>query len=344
MAKTCVIISFRLEGNDGVAIIAKTWERVLRTLGWQICTVAGESPEGHQLDVKLEGLAIEPTVPVDKQRLAEVLASADLVLCENILSVPINLEASQAIVELLRGRPAILHHHDLPWQLEKYRTNDELPVDDPAWRHVSINRLTQHQLEARGIRSTLIYNGFDTNASIANRNISRQNHGFDPDELVVAHPVRAIRRKNISAAVTLTEQLGGTYWLTGPTENGYESELSSILDNAACRVVRRSAESLAALYATSDLVAFPSIWEGFGNPPIEAAIHRRPAAVGTYPVSEELRQLGFEWLDPYDADSVAAALDQDLTPMLDHNQALAAEHFSLDRLTTAIEQLLATFD
>lgn len=344
MTKRCAIISFRLGGTDGVAIIAKTWENVLNTLGWETTTIAGASPDAYPLDVELEGLAIDATVPIDEPRLAKALADVDIVLCENILSVPINLAASRTIARLLRGRPAIIHHHDLPWQLEQFRDNDALPVDDPAWRHVTINRMTQRELGARGIESTLIYNGFDTKEPLADRNAARERYRFADDELVVVHPVRAIRRKNIAAATRLAENLDATYWLTGATENGYDDELATILAATSCRIVRQTADSLATMYAASDLVVFPSLWEGFGNPPIEAAIHRRLAAVGTYPVSAELRELGFDWLDPLNPASVSSALTGDTTARLDHNQDLAREHFSLDRLTDQVSSLLAAFN
>jgi glycosyltransferase involved in cell wall biosynthesis len=334
---TAAIVSFRLGLSDGVSVVAATWADALASFGFTIRTVAGEGP----VDKTVEGLAIGANSGPDPDAVDAALAGADLVVVENLCTIPMNLPASRAVAAALRGRPAILHHHDPPWQRPHHAHVLELPPDDPAWRHVTINQLTQRELEARGITATTIYNGFDPAPPAGDRDATRAALGVEPSERLVAHPVRAIPRKDVPAAVRLAEALHATYWLLGPAEDGYGPELEQVLAGARCRVLHTpSPGSMDDAYAAADVVAFPSTWEGFGNPPIEASLRRKPVAIGPYPVAAELVEFGFRWFDASAPDAIDAFLEAPDDALLDANQRVAREHFSIAAMRDQLRALL----
>lgn len=335
---SAVIVSFRLGRADGVSVISAQWQRVLEQIGFHVRTVAGDGPVDHVLPA----LGFEATGPPSPAELRAAFA-ADLVVVENLCTIPLNVAAALAVADELRGRPAILHHHDPAWQRERFAHITDLPPHDSAWRHVVINRLTADQMADRGIKTTTIYNGFDVHGPSGDRRRTRAALGVGPDERLLLHPVRAIERKNVPGALALAEAVGGTYWLPGPPEEDYGPTLDRLLAAARCRVVRApfvGESGLADAYAASDAVLYPSTWEGFGNPPVEAAIHRRPVAVGPYPVADEVRAFGFEWLPVDDPAPLAAALEAPDDRMLDHNDRVAREHFSLERVQRDLTALL----
>ena len=189
---------------------------------------------------------------------------------------------------------------------------------------MTINRLTEGEMAERGIEATTIYNGFDVDEPAGDRAGTRAALDVAEGERLLVHPVRAIERKGVPGALALAAALGATYWLVGPAEDGYEVALADLLARAAVRVIHRPCPgTMADAYAACDAVAFPSTWEGFGNPPIEAAIHRRPVAVGSYPVAAELRALGFRWFDPGRPAELDAFLRDPDPALHDHNAACA---------------------
>jgi mannosylglucosylglycerate synthase len=332
------MVSFRLGGEDGVAVEAAKWAGALGLLGWSVRTVAGAGPA----DIVVPGLAMHAAEPPTRSEVDDALAGADVVIVENLCSLPLNPPAAAVVAAACAGRPALLHHHDLPWQ-RPHLAHLPPPPDDAAWAHVTINELSRAELAARGIGATTIYNSFDPQPVRGDRSGVRAALGVPEGTALLLQPTRALARKNVAGAIALAEAVGGTYWLLGPAEDGYGPELERLVARARCRVVLGApgaGYSIADAYAGCDAVLLPSLWEGFGNPSVESATHRRPLAIGRYPVAAELEAFGFRWFDAADPAPLAQWLRQPDERLLAHNHQGAADHFNLADLPARLSDVL----
>jgi glycosyltransferase involved in cell wall biosynthesis len=280
--------------------------------------------------------------PPTRAEVDAAIADADLVIVENLCSLPLNPAAAAVVAAACAGRPTLLHHHDLPWQ-RPHLAHLPPPPDDAAWAHVTINELSRAELATRGMEATTIYNAFDPDPPPGARPAVRSALGVGDDTPVLLQPTRALARKNIGEAIALAEALDATYWLLGPAEDGYGPDLARLVARARCPVVLGTATgacSIADAYAACDAVALPSLWEGFGNPSVESATHRRPLAIGPYPVAAELRGFGFRWFDAADPAPLARWLGRPDARLIAHNQQVAAEHFNLADLPGRLSEVL----
>jgi glycosyltransferase involved in cell wall biosynthesis len=336
--KRAAIVSYRLGMADGVSVTAAQWATALRRVGMRVRMVAGDGDP----DVRVPGLALDAPQPPSQRSLGAALDDVDVVIADNVCSLPMNRAAGEAVAEYLRGRTAVLRHHDLPWERERYADTMSWPPHDPAWRHVTVNELARRSLAARrGIAATTVYHGFAEQPRPEQRQALRERLGIG-DEPLVLQPTRAIPRKNVDVGLALAESLGGTFWLTGPAEDGYADELAELLAQARVPVRRRlpPGVDMAAAYAACDAVVLPSSWEGFGLPLIESALHRKPIAVGDFPVARELAAFGFRWFPATDPAPLRAWITDPDPSLLDHNQAVATTHFGIGALARRLQQLL----
>jgi glycosyltransferase involved in cell wall biosynthesis len=349
---TAAIVSFRLGGPDGVAVEAAKWQRALGTLGFATLTVAGEGA----VDRTLPGLAIGADEPPDREELAAALDDADLVVVENLCSLPLNPGAARQVASVLEGRPALFRHHDLPWQREQF-AHFGAPPDDPCWRHVTINELSRRELSDRGLTATTVYNSFDVDPGLdlwaagglrrsPKAEAVRAALGLVPEDRLVLQPTRAIPRKNVAGGVTAAAELGGTYWLLGPAEDGFGPTLEALAAAATCPILLGPPEGEFDMrdgYEACDVVALPSTWEGFGNPAVESAARGRPLVVGPYPVARELAAFGFRWFALDETARLSSWLDAPDPALLRANLAVAAAHFSTadlpERLAAVLPEL-----
>lgn len=366
-----VFVSYRFGHPDGVSVESAKWQDAFRRLGARVTTVAG----GGSADLVCADLAAGPRIDAvtsSKDRptgseerslgqgcsasraragLADALGllrDADLVVVENMFALPVNQSAVAALTGALIDHPLVARHFDFPWQ-QQHRYPDLAHWAPPApapWRHVVVSEMSAEQLSARGVRAAVMHNRFDCNPPGGNRRTVRALLGLEERERLLLQPTRAIARKNAPVGCALAEKLGATFWLLGAEEEGYDA--ADALAGATCPVVRGPLGPVKPwggaehAYAACDAVAFPSAWEGFGNPPLEAAVHRRPVAVGPYPVATELARYGFRWFDASAPGPLASWLDEPDPELLEHNFSVVKEHFNLEGLPGELSELLGT--
>jgi mannosylglucosylglycerate synthase len=352
MPPVAVQLSYRLGGADGVAVEARKWEWALRELGFAVRRVAGELDDERRADdITFSFLAIDPPeeTALSPDELASSIAGVDLVIVENLCSLPINPDASNLAATVLEGHDGrvVFHHHDLPWQRAGLPTPSNVPPHRPNSLHVTINDHSRAQLANRGFDAVTVRNAFDLDPETGDRERTRMEFGFAPTDVVLLQPTRAIPRKNIPGAIDFAAALAARepdwnlhLWITGPAEDGYDGVFARLVAESSVPVTVGRATSAPDAYAAADVILFPSTWEGFGNPVIESIAHRRPIAVGHYPVLDELRAFGVRLLSIDDVDEVATWLRSPEPSVLEANVDLVRPYCSLADLPRRIEGAL----
>jgi mannosylglucosylglycerate synthase len=355
MAPQAATISFRLGGRDGVAVEARKWESALHELGFETRRIAGEFEDGGRPDdVTVPGISITraQNADLDLDALRAAVANTELLVVDNICSLPLNVEASHAVARVAAEHPGrvVYRHHDLPWQRRNLlHLETEFPPREPADAlHVTVNLRSRRELQARGYRRAVtVHNYFDFDAVPGDRAATRAEFGFGDDELVVFHPARAIARKNVPGGLRFTTRLAALgvdrpphYWLSGPAEDGYDKTLERVMERATVPFTMGRAAIAADAYAASDVIVFPSTWEGFGNPTIESIIARRACAAFPYPVLAEILASGVRLFSTERPEAVAKFLREPESARqqaFDVNIRRARLSFDIAELPGAIE-------
>lgn len=330
------VVSFRLGGTDGVSVEAAKWMGALRQLGHDVSSLAGEGTA----DQLMPGLAIGAPTPPPYDELITAFSHRDLVIVENLASLPLNIGAREVLYAALDERAALFHHHDLPWQ-RQHLAHIEGPRDQPAWQHVTINDLSRLQLAERGITAITIMNSFDCDPPRGERHRTRSALNINA-ELLILLPARAIPRKNVEGALQLAAELQAVLWILGPAEDGYGPEFEELLNTSQVptRLGMPEGFSIHDAYAACDLVVMPSTWEGFGNPVLESVTHRRPLAVHGYPVLTEIESRGFDFFKLNDTMAIEQFLREPDDGLFEKNLAVAREHFNVKDLPKHLSALL----
>jgi alpha-1,3-rhamnosyl/mannosyltransferase len=148
---------------------------------------------------------------------------------------------------------------------------------------------------------------------------TRERLGIRDDFIVTVGTIEP--RKNIPTLVAAFERLlqiesnrklqlviaGGSGWLAKPS-------LEAIKNSKACdRIVLTGYlpdKELRDLYSSSRVFVYPSLYEGFGLPPIEAMACCVPVVVSNIPALVESTNGAASLVDPHDADEIAETISE----------------------------------
>jgi hypothetical protein len=308
----------------------------------------------------------------------------ELLIVENALTIPVNIPLGLAITDFIAetGYPVIAHHHDFHWERQRFYNNSvrdylaaAFPPKLPSIRHVVLNSIQAHELASRiGVTSLQIPNvmnysspppapdGYAVNA--------RRDLGLETGQYLILQPTRIIQRKGIEHAIELTRRLGLPAELVishaaGDEGTEYEQrvrEFADLLDvvvNFESDIISdergttedgRKIYALNDIYPLSDVVTYPSSYEGFGNAFLEAVYYKRPLVVNNYSIFEaDIKPKGFQVVE-FDGfigdDTIEQVRDILLNPgqyveKWEHNFELARRYYSFAMLEQRLGMLLA---
>lgn len=310
--------------------------------------------------------------------------SIELLVVENAWAIPMQLPLGLALARLAAdtGLPTIGHHHDFWWERTRFAdciVPDVLevafPPDLPNVSHATINSLAAAALrQRRGIGSTVIPNVYDFSQPMPEtrpdiRAALRRELSMGPNDLLVVQPTRVVPRKGIELSVELLARLGdprAVLLITGPSGDEGDQYLQHIKHLARSQQVALrhtpqrfapdhdgppmgAAHSLVDAYLAADLIAYPSLYEGFGNALLESVFFGCPLLVNRYPVYvEDIAPLGFRFIEIDEAisdDTVADVRSVVGDPArrqadAEHNREAAARHFGYPVLHAFLRQAI----
>lgn len=308
----------------------------------------------------------------------------DLIIPENVLAIPLNIPLALGLVEFIAetGIPTIAHHHDFSWERDRFLINCvqdyiswAFPPDLDSIQHVVINSIASKQLSfRRGISNTIVPNVYDfATPPVQNTQKIKELRGklgFGEDDIFVLQPTRVVPRKWIERSIEIVSllNLDKPYLIISHSADDegdiYHKKIQDYAKNLGVKIFSieemvdpehqfnsRNSDryTIGDVYQASDLVCYPSGYEGFGNAFLEAIYYKRPIVVNRYSIYiSDIEPKGFDvitlegFVTGETIEKIKMALnDKDRVKKLtERNYSLGKRYFSYEVLERLLLRLI----
>ena len=282
----------------------------------------------------------DPSADAQLARLRPVLAAQDVVFIHNVLTMHFHPGLTDALWRAMDGLPRVRF---IAWVHDVAACNpDYAPVSPifskvhPRCEYVAVSPLRARQFaQATGTpadRCAVIPNGIDPERVLGlptNVALSVRRRDLLDGRMLLLHPTRLVRRKNVELSIAVAREFArrgtpATVIVTAADDEQNEASIAfgemlrSECVTAECLILggERLAVGdveLAALYRLADALLFPSWSEGFGLPPLEAALHRLPVFCSDIePLRDRLRETAVLFPPDAEPSHVATIIEETL--------------------------------
>lgn len=309
--------------------------------------------------------------------------SLDMLILENCITIPMQIPLALALKNLLKNNPmpTIAHHHDFYWERERFLNNNvqdildiAFPVKEKCISHTVINSIQQNTLKDKfAINAVVVPNVFDFKADFNkvddfNKDL-REVIGLKKENIMFLQPSRIVPRKTIEYSIELVRQLNNSNIMfvlagySGDEGEDYLKKLERLIAEAKISALfahehissrrKQTPHKVYTLwdsYVFSDLVTFPSDFEGFGNHVVEAFYFKKPLFVNNYSVfASDIGPAGVDVIlmdqvvssDVVEKTKMVLADDKYRQDMVEKNFEIGQKCFSFEYLQSLLEKVIA---
>ena len=207
-----------------------------------------------------------------------------------------------------------------------------------------------NKLKINEYKISVVYPSFDNNVFYPGTSNARKRLNLKDSDIVLLSVGGDNPNKNVETTIKLLSKLPDNYKLIRVGRNFYTTKLIETL-NLQKRVIllgNIDTNSLAEIYRISNFFIFPSLFEGFGSPVVEAMASGVPVIVSNRTSLPEVVADAGIICDPYDINSMVNSIiklsDNMQYKRISEKSIIRSMHFSSEKQFIALQKVLSQFE